>query len=298
MRMPAGTAVATGVGAAGAAAFAGLWQAEARLRQTCLPAESLGACLSPRLPLLLIWPLLVTAVGWGALRWARAPRAAGAAGCGAVTTAGALLLYEAFHPGWVPPPVGLAALLGAAGFAAGVAVILAPLRAAVRVPLILALLVPHAVAPVLDRSTQRADLERRLTAAALPLLVPDLAGWRVTGVVVRDRERVSTMVTNGSRNVVIATVRLPADFRPPQRCGPFDFPVPDLPVPPSQPCRPVAADHWVRDGDGTTAHLLRRDDALLTVKRAIGVAGSADLAAVAGALVEVSPRRLAELGSR
>ncbi|MEV0328424.1 hypothetical protein AB0H63_18550 [Micromonospora echinospora] len=306
----AGVLVAAFVAALGGAALAHRWQSEARFMATCEPTF-IGDCLRWGLLLLLVGVFLVIAAVWLAQRVMGTANPEWGTVLGTAATTGALLLWEAGHPRWVPPPSDLAALLAGVGVAVGVAVVAAPLPRVLRVVFAVALAVPFAVYPTLSRETRRVDLADRLGRAGVPLLVSRAGGFEVASAGA-DPERRFVRVTMGrkvdprtdvtsgdrGRNVSILVVPVPADFAPPARCGPTaaERSAPDrAPAAPADlSCRPVGPDHWTRTEAGDEVHLLRRGDALVLVQPGWN-ASDRDAATVAGSLTEVDPRRLAEL---
>ncbi|MFI6821893.1 hypothetical protein ACIBJE_13200 [Micromonospora sp. NPDC050187] len=304
----AGVLVAAFVAALGGAALADGWQNEARALAACKPASL--SCLSLGYPLLFVGVFVAVAAVWLAQRVMGTAEPEWGTLAGLAATTGALLLWEAGQPRWVPPPTDLAALLAGAGVAVGVAVVAAPLPRVLRVVFVVALAVPFAVYPTLSRETRRADLADRLDRVGLPLLVPRADGFAVDSAradpgrrfvhVTVDRKadpRTDLTSEDRGRTVSILVTPVPADFAPPARCGPAaaDLPVPDgAPAPSTDPCRPVGPDHWTRTEAGDEVHLLRRNDALVLVQPGWN-ASDRDAATVADSLTEVAPRRLAEL---
>ncbi|MGC4804481.1 hypothetical protein [Micromonospora sp. DT233] len=147
MRPAGAAAVAGALGALGAAVLASMWRAEIRYASGC-EVTNFGDCISLRVPALLVGPLLVTALVWLAVRLVGDDRALPAALLGGFLTIDAALLHQGLQPRWTPPPEWLAAILGAAGFAAGV------LLAVRRMPLVvqvgaaaLLLAVPYGIFP-------------------------------------------------------------------------------------------------------------------------------------------------------
>ncbi|SCL36278.1 hypothetical protein GA0074692_4309 [Micromonospora pallida] len=307
----AGVLVAAFVAALGGAALADGWQSQARAVADC-ESETFGACLGQALlggPLLLVGVSVAAAAVWLAQRVMGTAHPEWGTVLGTAATTGALLLWEAGHPRWVPPPSDLAALLAGVGVAIGVTVVAVPLPRLLRAALAVALAVPFAVYPNLSRETRRADLADRLDRAGLPLLVSRAEGFavktawanpgrRFVVVTVGRKTDPRTDGTSRDRDVTIRVVPVPADFAPPARCGPTvaELRVPDrAPTPPLDPsCRPVGPDHWTRTEADVEVHLLRRGDALVLVQPDWN-ASDGDAATVAGSLTEVAPRRLADL---
>jgi hypothetical protein len=306
MMLLGGVIVVALVAALGAAALAHGWQDQARSMAGCEPV-SFGDCLPVGIPLLYVGVLVVVAAVWLAQRVMGTVNPEWGTVLGTVATTGGLLLHQAGQPRWEPPPTDLAALLAGVGFAVGVAVAAAPLPRLLRGACAVVLVVPLAVYPVLSRDTRRTHLTDELTRVGLPALVPQADGFAVEAATVHDRSvtvtvgrraNVRTDVTPADRSVSIVVVPVPAGFAPPARCGPTaaELMLPDeAPHPPaSPPCRPAGPDHWVRVEADDEVHLLRRGAALVLVRPGWN-ASAADTAAVAGSLVEVPPRRLAEL---
>ncbi|MER5700690.1 hypothetical protein ABT023_01840 [Micromonospora sp. NPDC002296] len=301
MRLIGAASLAGALGALGAAVLASLWRTEALLFASCEP-ETIGDCLTWRLPMLLVGPLVVTALVWLALWVFGADRAVPSALLGAIVTADALLLYEAFQPRWTPPSVWPAAALGAVGFGAGVLLgtVRLPLAAQVGVAAVL-LLAPYGFFPVLHQTTRRADREEAFSQLGLPLLVPQVDGYRVvTAHVDRGDRKLSVSMSGGEFWFTIIVVPVPEGFAPPTHCGPTTDDLDrDQPADPATtlPCRPVGPDHWVRVERDDQVHLIRRNDALVYVDPGVDVP-AADLGAAAANLAEVTPQRLAELAVR
>ncbi|MFF0819575.1 MULTISPECIES: hypothetical protein [Micromonospora] len=302
MRLIGRLSFAMALGALGAAALTSLWHTEALLVASCEP-ETIGSCFSWRLPTIFVGPLVVTALVWLALRATGADRALPAALLGAIATAGAVGLYEAFQPRWTPPPGWLAACLGAAGFAVGVllGVVRLPMAVQAGAAAVL-LLVPTAAFPLLHKATRRAERAQAFAQLGVPLMVAEVDGYRVTAALTdRSDRRLSVWMAKGESSLSIVVVPLPGGFSPPAHCGPtIDDLYGDRPAggPPAVlSCRAVGPDHWVRTEREDQVHLVRRNDALVYVDPGADVP-VADVATAAAHLTEVTADRLAELAVR
>ncbi|MFI7574677.1 hypothetical protein [Micromonospora sp. NPDC049497] len=293
-------AVAAVPGGVGAGALAALWQERARAVAAC-ESDTIGACLGFGFPVLLAGPLLVTAAVWLALRATGVGPAPWAAALGALATAGGVLLQQAAHPRWTPPPVWQAVVLAVIGFALGVAVVTVALPPAVRVGLVVALLAPLAVFPLLRQETRRTGDREAFAELGLPLLVPQVPGYDIASAHADRADRVlSVTATRGRRWISVYVVDLPDDFAPPGRCG---LAVADIVLrrqrnqPPASPgCRQVGPDHWTRVEPVGEVHLVRRGDALVLVSPGTDVP-AADVEKAATTLTPVTPNRLAESGN-
>ncbi|WP_405113862.1 hypothetical protein OG559_07860 [Micromonospora sp. NBC_01405] len=291
--------LAGALGALGAAVLASLWRTEALLFAGCEP-ETIGDCLTWRLPVLLVGPLVVTALVWLALWVSGVDRAVPSALLGAIVTADALLFYEAFQPRWTPPSAGLAAVFGAVGFAGGVLLGVRRLPVAVQVVAAVALLLaPYGFFPVLHGTARRANLEEEFSQLGLPLLVTRVDGYQVVAAHAnRGDRRLSVSMHRGELWFTIVVVPVPTGFAPPTHCGPttdeLDRDQPTTDPASAPPCRPVGPDHWVRVERDDPVHLVRRNEVLVYVDPGIDVP-AADLGAAAANLTEVTPGRLAEL---
>ncbi|MEU4570702.1 hypothetical protein [Micromonospora sp. NPDC023956] len=290
--------VAAVIGAVGAAVLAALWRDQADTHANCVP-DTIGACFGYPVPILIVGPAVVPAVVWLALRATDARRALPAAVLGALTTAGAVLLQQATEPRWLPPSPWLAALLAAVGFGVGTLVVTARWPVPLQVGLALLLLAPLAAFEPLRRETRRDDRSAAFARVGLPLLVPTVPGYRVGFADADLSDRVlSVTLTRQRQWISVHVLPLPADFAPPQRCGPTtaavvlrrESPQPSTPL----PCRQVGPDHWTRAEAGGEVHLVRRGDALVLVSPGTDVPPT-DTATAAATLTEVSAGRLAEL---
>ncbi|TYC00602.1 hypothetical protein FXF53_13160 [Micromonospora sp. WP24] len=282
----------------GGAVLAGLWRAELTFQAGCRP-ETIGACLSWRIPVLLLGPVVVAVGSWLVLRAAGAARPLLATSLGVLATAGVTLLHQAGRSGWNPPSVPLAALFAAFGFTVGVVVAGLRMPVALRAALAVLLAVPVALFPTIKESGTRDGRVEKFARLGLPLLVPEVGAYRVVAARADPAGgQLSLVLADGPRRLSVDTIRVPADFAPPQRCGPSAVEVSlrgSVSLPPSNgPCQRFAADHWLRTENGHPVHLLRRGDALVLVSPGVDVPDR-DVAAAAGQLVEVSPRELAAL---
>lgn len=295
-------AVLAGVlGAVGAGLLTSLWQSEVHAQADCVP-NNVGGCLGWGIPVLLIGPYAAVAVIWATLRALAVDRPLLSALFGALATASGTLLYEAGHPRWVPPPVWLAVLLGAVGFAVGTAIGGGRTRL-LQVVLAGVLAVPLAAFPLLRQETRSDVREDGFARLGLPLLVPQVEGYQVVFARAELRDpMLAVTVMKGDRRISISVLPLPADFAPPQRCGPTvaEVSVRDIVTAPTRtngPCQWVESEHWVRVENDQRVHLLRRDGAFVQVSRGDDVP-DVDVEAAAATLTSVSPRRLAELSVR
>ncbi|WP_229399841.1 hypothetical protein [Micromonospora okii] len=295
-----GMAAAALSGGAGAGVLAALWHEEVRFQRSC-ESDSFGACLSFALPVLFCGPVVLTAIVWLLLRATRVGRPLPAALLGAAASGGGALVTQAVRPFSGPMPVWLAVLLAVVGFAAGVAAMAAS-HPVVRAGLALTLLLPWAAAPALREPGRRYALRDGFAQVGLPLVVPQVEGYRVANArAFVERRVLSVRLERGEDSISVRVVPLPADFAPPARCGPAmaDISVTDDDhgTPPPQPCRAAGHDHWVRAGQGEEVHLVRRGGAIVFLRSGPDTP-SADAAAAAANLTEVTPERLAELAAR
>ncbi|MEU4777632.1 hypothetical protein [Micromonospora sp. NPDC023633] len=300
MELFRGMATAAIPGGVGAGVLAALWHEQVRFQKSC-ESDTIGACLGFAFPALVVGPVVVVAAVWLLLRATEVGRPAPAALLGAAFTGGALRLALAARPFSVPPPVWLVVLLAVAGFAAGVAVVVARLPLVGRGVLALVLLLPWFVAPLVGKESRRDALREGFAQVGLPLVVPQVEGYQVTSArAFVDRRLLSITMDRGGGWVSVYVVPLPADFAPPGSCGPTRADIsrragrePSVP----QPCRAVGADHWVRTEEGEEVHLVRREGGLVLLSPG-GEASSADAAAGATNLTAVTPGQLAELAVR
>ncbi|MET7468479.1 hypothetical protein ACFYON_13060 [Micromonospora sp. NPDC005686] len=291
-------AVAAVPGGLGAAALAALWRHEADVVAGC-ESDTIGGCLSPGVPILLVGPLLVTAAVWFALRATGAEPAGWGAGLGALATVGGVLLQQAVDSGGTPTSPGLAFLLGVVGFGAGAAVVAVPVPPALRVVLVLVLLAPMAAFPAVRREAGRAHDRRTFAESGLALVVPRAPGYDVTAARADpDRRLLWVTVTRSDHSIYMSLIDLPADFAPPARCGPAVADVGSAGRAGSAPgCRQVGPDHWTRSEPVGQVHLVRRGETLVLLEPGYGTP-SADVETAARTLTPVSPARLAELANR
>ncbi|WP_052503635.1 hypothetical protein [Micromonospora haikouensis] len=287
-------------GGAGAGVLAALWHEQVRFQRSC-KTDTIGACLGFAFPALIVGPVVVTAIGWLLLRATRAARPLPAALLGAVASGGGALVAQAFRPFSGPLPVWLAVLLGTVGFAAGVAAMEARHRV-VRVGLALALLLPWAAAPALREPGRRYALRDGFAHLGLPLVVPQVEGYQVANAHAFGQERVlSVRIERGEDSIMVRVVPLPADFAPPVSCGPAmagsSVSDDERGAPAPQPCRVAGHEHWVRAESSGDVHLVRRGEALVLLRPGPDTP-TADVAAAAAHLTEVTPEQLAELAVR
>jgi hypothetical protein len=88
-------------------------------------------------------------------------------------------LYESTVYGTRPPPLWLGTLIGGVGFDLA-AIGVAPGRhRSIRAAVALGLIATLAVAPTLDPASTRADRHRQFSALTVPLLVPQVEGYRL-----------------------------------------------------------------------------------------------------------------------
>ncbi|MBQ1018860.1 hypothetical protein KBX71_13440 [Micromonospora sp. D93] len=288
-------------GSVGAGLLTALWQQQVRFVADC-ESETIGACLGFGFPILLVGPLVTTAAVWLVLRAVGVASPTWAAALGATATGGAALLQQAGHPGWTPPPVWMAVLLAAAGFAAGVAVVTVAMPAVIRVGLAMVLLAPFAAFPLLRRQTDRSVDQEAFTKLGLPLLIPQVPSYQIAEARAdQDRRLLSVTMTHGRSWISVQVTDLPDGFAPPDRCGPTVADVaarrPGQVLAAAPGCRQVGPDHWTRIEPVGEVHLVRRSETVVLLS-SVGDVPAADLETAAMTLTAVTPRQLSLLANR